>query len=424
MLESSTSSPKEWSVAVAILGARMHYAVPSTLASAGRLERFYTDFYLQDTKFESWMRQVLSRIPFKASLRAAQRYDTRIPAELVSAFPGLGILYVLALRMAVSESRREKEFVWFGRWFGQLAVRHGFGQATFAYGMNGTSVEWFEGAQQAGRTCILEQCSAPYPIYDQLSQEEYQLWPGWERDSVFHRNQYLFQRELQEWEQADLIICGSQFVADGLAAHSVALDKCQVVPYAVDVDSYSMKQLGKTDANQKLKVLFLGGIRIMKGIQYLYQALEQLGNAASFIEARAAGSIMVSPETIEMLKKHIHLLGLVPRKEVGHLLAWADVLVLPSICEGSALVTYEALASGVPVITTPNAGSPVQDGVTGFIVPNRNAAAIAERLEWLAQNPNLRLDMSIAARHYAEEHLSWEAYSCRLLAAIKRVRVK
>jgi len=55
--------------------------------------------------------------------------------------------------------------------------------------------------------------------------------------------------------------------------------------------------------------------------------------------------------------------------------------VLPSICEGSATVTYEALASGVPVICTPKTGSMVRHGVDGNIVPIRNPEAIAQSIE-------------------------------------------
>ena len=50
-------------------------------------------------------------------------------------------------------------------------------------------------------------------------------------------------------------------------------------------------------------------------------------------------------------------------------MASADVFVFPSLFEGSAVVTYEALAAGLPSVVTPSAGSVVRDGVEGFIVP-------------------------------------------------------
>jgi glycosyltransferase involved in cell wall biosynthesis len=96
---------------------------------------------------------------------------------------------------------------------------------------------------------------------------------------------------------------------------------------------------------------------------------------------------------------------------------WADVLVLPSICEGSATVCYEALAAGLSVITTPNAGSVVRDGLDGFVVPIRDARALAEKLEQLASDPRLLADMSASAAARACE-FTIAGYAERLLSVI------
>lgn len=76
----------------------------------------------------------------------------------------------------------------------------------------------------------------------------------------------------------------------------------------------------------------------------------------------------------------MYFLGRVPRAEMKDLYNWADVFVLPSICEGSAMVTYEALLAGIPTITTDNSGSIVRDGIDGAIVPIREIDAIANQL--------------------------------------------
>ena len=77
----------------------------------------------------------------------------------------------------------------------------------------------------------------------------------------------------------------------------------------------------------------------------------------------------------------------------------ADVLVLPSIVEGSALVVLEAMASGLPVVVTPNVGADqVCDGVEGFVVPIRAPVEIASRLELLADDVELRARMGAASR--------------------------
>jgi len=99
---------------------------------------------------------------------------------------------------------------------------------------------------------------------------------------------------------------------------------------------------------------------------------------------------------------------------------WADVFVFPTICDSFGIVQVEALAAGLPVITTANAGSVVRAGIDGFIVPIRDAAAIAEKLDRLAADPDLLKKMSFAAVDRARE-FSWEKYGERLVATVQHL---
>src|SRR6185503_19097558 len=99
-------------------------------------------------------------------------------------------------------------------------------------------------------------------------------------------------------------------------------------------------------------------------------------STAHRFEFRVAGN--VTPRVAQQsICRPLKFLGRVPRAGMVSEFARADVLVLPSLAEGSAEVTYEALACGVPVITTPEAGSVVRDGVEGRIVPSRDPEALA-----------------------------------------------
>jgi glycosyltransferase involved in cell wall biosynthesis len=95
----------------------------------------------------------------------------------------------------------------------------------------------------------------------------------------------------------------------------------------------------------------------------------------------------------------------------------ADVFVLPTISDSFALVHLEALACGVPVITTPNCGSVVRDGLDGFIVPIRDAKMLAERIEQILTDRSLRKRMSENARARAGQ-FTWELYGERLISAV------
>jgi glycosyltransferase involved in cell wall biosynthesis len=91
--------------------------------------------------------------------------------------------------------------------------------------------------------------------------------------------------------------------------------------------------------------------------------------------------------------------------------------VLPSLAEGSAETTYEALACGVPVVTTLEAGSVVRDGIEGRIVPSRDPEALASAIAEIVQDRQKRERMSRAARERARDY-TWERYGERLLAAL------
>jgi glycosyltransferase involved in cell wall biosynthesis len=98
----------------------------------------------------------------------------------------------------------------------------------------------------------------------------------------------------------------------------------------------------------------------------------------------------------------------------------ADVFVFPSLAEGSALVTYEAMASGLPVVVTFNAGSVARDGEDGFIIPARNPKAIAESLERLRADDRLRKKMGEAARERVDM-FTWKRYGDRVAEELRHV---
>jgi glycosyltransferase involved in cell wall biosynthesis len=101
-------------------------------------------------------------------------------------------------------------------------------------------------------------------------------------------------------------------------------------------------------------------------------------------------------------------------------MAAADVFVFPSLFEGSAVVTYEALACGLPCVVTPSAGSVVRDRVEGFLIPPGDVAELASRMERLGEEPGLRSEMSTLARARAEE-FDWPRYHEAVSEAVAAV---
>jgi glycosyltransferase involved in cell wall biosynthesis len=105
----------------------------------------------------------------------------------------------------------------------------------------------------------------------------------------------------------------------------------------------------------------------------------------------------------------------VPHSTLNIYYSAANVFVFPSLVEGFGLVLLEAMACGIPVITTPNTAGPdiLTDGVEGFIVPIRDIETLQEKLEWCYCHPQELAEMGRAARQKAEQ-LNWEMYRQKL----------
>jgi glycosyltransferase involved in cell wall biosynthesis len=401
------------SVVVAQLGARMHYAVPRLLERAGLLERFYTDICAA----KDWPR-LLHLIPPTLRPGGMQRLLGRDPGEIperrITAFTGFGFEYARRYARARTTDERNTAFLWSGREFGRLVIKRGFGAAKAVYVFNSAGLEILRAARQYGLKGVVEQTIAPRSIEWALLKDEAQRFPGWEtpaaKDSMMED---YCAREAAEWGAADLVVCGSEFVREGIINCGGDPAKCVVVPYGLERRVETAPKAPRREG--PLRVLTVGAVGLRKGTPYVLEATRQLGARAEF---RMVGAVQVLPEAERELRAHVQLTGVVPRTEIAAQYAWADVFLLPSLCEGSATSTYEALFEGLPVLCTPQTGSVVRDGIDGFIVPPRDGAAIAEKLALLADKPELLAQMSENARARSSE-FTLEKYGERLIAAFR-----
>ena len=403
-------------VAVAQLGARMHYAVPRILQEGDMLSAFYTDICAT----KGWPR-LLQAVPASwcpiPLRRLRERVPDGVPTEKTVAYTSLGGRYARRLRRAKGAEERMATYLWGGREFGEAILKTGLPPDTSAvYAFKSAALEIFESAQVAFN--ILEQPSAPVRAEDELLGGESNLHSAWlpHAADLYSHRQELSDREQREWQLADLILCPSDFVAQKIAQCGGPGDRCVVVPYGINHATNSPKSRGSTD--KELRVLSVGRVSLSKGAFYTWQAAQKRDANVRF---RMVGSIDVSESAKRKLAKNVELIGAVPRSDVTKHYEWADVFLLPSICEGSATVTYEALAAGLPVICTPNTGSIIRDGKDGFIVPVQNGEAIAERLNELSSNRDMLKEMSRSAYGRYASCGTLEAYAHRLQNTILNV---
>src|SRR2546426_3460638 len=175
--------------------------------------------------------------------------------------------------------------------------------------------------------------------------------------------------------------------------------------------------------NRRFRVVFVGSCSIRKGIGYLLEALQPTIRQGA-VEAWLIGG--VTPEAKPVLKGHagefVHQ-GVLPRAKLAEYLSRCDVMVLPSIEEGLALVQAQAMACGLPVIATPNTGAEelFTHGVEGFIVPIRDPKAVREKVEWMLDNPVKRQEMGTAALQRVKSLGGWDRYGERCLEIYRKV---
>lgn len=400
---------------VSQLGARMHYAVPRMLHAQGRLQRFYTDICA--TKgWPKLLRAVPGGVMPTALRRLTGRVPFAVPESAVVTFPSVGVGFGMRRARAKTPTERTEAHLWAGRELSRRLVSHvqshGVGEAGGVYGFSGECLEVLVAMRARGLKTVVEQIVAPKLILDRLVLEEEERFPGWSAVSAFDGlSEDYAARERQEWATADLVVCGSAFVREGLIASGVDPARCVVVPYGVDTHDGGAPP---RRAAGPLRVLTVGGVGLRKGAPYVFEAARRLGALAEF---RMVGACDVVGPALAALADAVTLTGAVPRTEIAAHYAWADVFLLPSICEGSATVIYEALAAGLPVVTTPNAGSVVRDGVDGYVVPIRDVDAIEAALTAFAADAELYERFSQNACRRARE-FDLPAYGRRLAEAI------
>lgn len=265
-------------------------------------------------------------------------------------------------------------------------------------------------AKQQGAITILERGGSHILTQKEVLEEEYARF-----DLKFTPiSPWVAATSLREYEETDYILAPSPHVQQSFIERGFDATRLLFLPNGVDTQRFTPGH--KRD--ELFRALFVGQITLRKGVQYLLEAWHRLG-------LREAELILlgpVKPDAFALLKRYaglnVKVLGFVA--DVVAAYQQASAFVFPSIDEGSALVTYEAMACGLPVIATWNAGSVVRDGKEGLIVPIRDVEALMQCILRLYEDKELRGEMGLHARRRAEEY-SWERYGEGLLGLYEGV---
>jgi glycosyltransferase involved in cell wall biosynthesis len=188
-----------------------------------------------------------------------------------------------------------------------------------------------------------------------------------------------------------------------------------VIPPGVDLDKW--KSTRSDEPARPVRLLFVGGDFRRKGGDTLLKAFRD--SLMPHCELDIVTRENVDTRGLTGVRVHHGLGPNVP--ELMALYARADLFTFPTLADTLPLVVMEAMASGLPVITTTVGAlrEEVEDGVTGFLIPPGDANALAEATLRLVTNPQLRRDMSAAARNSADQRFNASRNYPHVLAVCK-----
>jgi Glycosyltransferase len=234
------------------------------------------------------------------------------------------------------------------------------------------------------------------------------------QSDVYAEPQWKQSRKDEELRLADTIIVPCAWALDSLRFSRTASKVVIKIPYGTPADEVAARTAPPAGP---FTVLFAGHVGLRKGVPHLIEAWEklQLKDARLWL----AGSLNLPEKYLREHGASFEYLGALPHVELLERLRQVDLFVFPSLAEGFGLVIGEAMACGVPVLTTMNTGGPelIEDGREGWCVPAHTVAPLTERIEWAHAQREALFEMGQRARHKAEQW-TWSDYRHRLITEL------
>jgi len=279
------------------------------------------------------------------------------------------------------------------------------------YTVEDCALETFKAARDRGWRCFYDLPIGYWRAGQAIYREEAERKPEWIPTlGGMQDSEVKLARKDAELELADTVVVASSFTQRTLDLAPRKVRNVHVIPYGAPP---AVAPLAAVSRSAKLRVLFVGALGQRKGLSYLLDAMSTMAGIAELTligqkTAETCAPLNAATSTHRWIPS-------LPHPEVLEEMARHDVLVFPSLFEGFGLVILEAMSRGLPVITTEHTAGPdfINNGENGFIVPIRSAAALAEKLDLLAQDRRLLAEMKHAALATAQR-CAWLDYRRRL----------
>lgn len=211
-------------------------------------------------------------------------------------------------------------------------------------------------------------------------------------------------------------------------------ERMVTIPMGVNLSRFRFKER-RLSAGESVRVVTIARLVEKKGLEYAIRAVHKVTRPDRPILYRIIGDGPLRRHLENLIGAlnighAVQLVGWKTQEDVAALCSDAHLFMLPSVTaadgdtEGQALVLQEAQAMGLPILSTLHNGIPdgVLDGQSGFLVPERDEEALADRLSYLVEHPNLWSAMGHAGRTFVEDRYDIEKLNDRLVTIFHAVR--
>jgi colanic acid/amylovoran biosynthesis glycosyltransferase len=231
---------------------------------------------------------------------------------------------------------------------------------------------------------------------------------------------------------ADALTANSEYTLKKVEELGAPRGRLHKLPVGLDPREIGFRERSLTPG-EPVRLLTVGRLVAIKGHEYAIQAVAWLREQGRNIRYVIVGDGPLRKKLESLVKEQnaeeiVTLRGAADSAEVGRLLHEAHLFVLASVSiegdqEGQGLVLQEAQASGLPVVATQHGALPegMLPGRSGFLVPERDVSALAERLGYLVDHPELWPEMGRQGRQFVEERYDIRRLNRRLIRLYKGV---
>lgn len=294
------------------------------------------------------------------------------------------------------------------RWSGQFDIIHTWPLAAELTLAMARARHWL-GVREAPNTHTAH-------AFEVVAKEHQALGIPQAKDNSHTFDPVVMDRETREYDLADLILVPSELAIETFVRHGVARNKLALKSYGFDPRRYSSHAGAHSDTDVTFS--FVARCEPRKGLHLALEAWRRSG-VADCSRFRVIGRFVPGyRERILPLLQHKNLSEHDFVDDLRPVYQATDVLVLPSVEDGSALVTYEAQASGCALLASDAAGARFTHGTEGFLHRAGDVDTLAQQMRALVDEPALLLHMQHAAAVNAQQ-FTWERATENLVDAYK-----